>query len=309
MAIVGKIDLGVSFDLPYVEGTSQEIKDLVSEAVYSNQNDAFMIGKEYSKNMLTRFKVPGEETIVEICPIAGDKFHGEFRDKGSVVGVGERFQFIASYVVKNEQEVNNFTKVLSELNKSYDTDLNKVIFELDVIASSSASRDNVGALLSSGLSEIKCVIEGNELELSIEEGHKFDLNALSKTREFNQNIFLIDTETGNIVCDFGENTIIMEEFFWQPQHSNRYKLKICDIPLTYNQAMDGLSVHLPTMRKLAEKTMDIDAISEIMTLCGIDEADTDALAKIFSMDFEEEIQVSKNGKVLSASDVDILSLV
>lgn len=300
--MVGKVDLGAFL-------TEEQIKwELVS-----NLNDCFLISPECSENMEVSFTLPKSylerteqqrlETIQEyaeksipcltdwqledaknllaihktgvanVCPIAGDKFIGANRDKGSVTKLMDRYVPYIQLSFNTIDEYNNFYAFIESIGKViYKANESKFSFEIqaDVVAHPSTTRDNVSALVANSLLEWDAIITGkDEYQLSVDETLDLDVTALVDKYPCGYPMVLRDSETDEIVYSFGEVPVMIEDFFWQPQHGNRFAMKEKEISLNYNQARDCLKVLVPTLAECVAKSANFNSIKEDMLLLGL----------------------------------------
>lgn len=229
-------------------------------------NDCFLLSWEAKENLAVYYQ--GE--IVK--PKEGSKFIGAYRDKGSISGVLSRYLPFCYYKLNNEEEVANFTQMLSNLNKGFyvKKDENIVVFQLDIIADVSVGRDNVTSLLGQSCLDLKANIEGINLGFTQEELDNLDIEELLDSREWDHRVVIIDSVTKSIVHDFGECAILLEDYFWQPSHDNSLVAGEKEISFSYHQMKDGMAVLTPSLYKLFMSSIDFESLKEDMLLTGIE---------------------------------------
>lgn len=269
--LVGKVDLGAFL-------TEEQIQfDLVS-----NLNDCFLISPECSENMEVTFTLPKsfkeqhdiEDNTADLCPIEGDKFIGENRDKGSVTKVCRKYIPFIKFKFTSQEEYARFKDFVLSIGKQvYFDNESKLSFETqaDVIANPSTGRDNVGALVANSTLEYDAIINGkDEYQLTVDETLNLDIVALADKYPCGFEMVLRDDENNlRVVYSFGEVPVMIEDFFWQPQHGNRFALKEKEISLNYNQARDCLKVLVPTLAECVVKSANFNSIKEDMLLLGL----------------------------------------
>lgn len=300
--MVGKVDLGAFL-------TEKEIE----VGLVSNLNDCFLISPECSENMEVKFTLPKsylerteeqrlekiqeyskisvpcltewqledaknllsmhKDGVANVSPIAGDKFIGANRDKGSVTKVLEENVPYIQMKFNNIDEYANFYVFIENIGKKiYKADESTFSFEIqaDVIAHPSTSRDNVSALVANSLLEWDAVITGkSEYQLTVEETLDLDVTALVEKYPCGYTMVLRNGDTDEIAHSFGEVPVMIEDFFWQPQHGNRFAMKEKEISLNYNQARDCLKVLVPTLADCVAKSANFNSIKEDMLLLGL----------------------------------------
>ena len=107
-------------------------------------------------------------------------------------------------------------------------------------------------------------------QLTVDETLNLDIVALADKYPCGFEMVLRDDENNlRVVYSFGEVPVMIEDFFWQPQHGNRFALKEKEISLNYNQARDCLKVLVPTLADCVVKSANFNSIKEDMLLLGL----------------------------------------
>ncbi|MGL5714370.1 MAG: hypothetical protein ACRCYT_04805 [Cetobacterium sp.] len=283
-ALVAKIDLG-----PFLDWK------LANLGLVSNLNDCFLISEEFSNNCATYFKVPSsyvekyKETmdangIIVVSPIAGDKMIGNNRDKGCVTKVMDQFKPVIKFEFGDSVVAQRFQTFSNELGKTV-FDITPTGFSVfaDVLANPSTGRDNVGALVLNSLLEWVAIAEDIEMVLSPEEVLNIDIMDLAKGYPCSHEVVLVNSNMDE-VHSFGHLPIMIEDFFWQPQHGNRFSIKEKTVSMSYNQARDAVKVLCPTLGQVMLETADFNSIKEDMLLLGLNlNYKSNAVAKVSDM--------------------------
>jgi hypothetical protein len=256
IALVAKIDL-------------TEVPVALRKEFFPNLNDAFMVSHSFADAMETTYTRPRREEAEAFKPVAGSKMHGQFRDKGSVCGVTKKMICLTDYVLNTETEINNLIQALKDLGKMYYLRGNVITIEIDVIANPSLGRDNVVALLKNGILEQRAILEGVDFELTISQAEKMTIEECCGDHNYDHRVYVVDGETGELIHDFGKHLVLLEDYFWQPQHDNRIKMEEVEIPLSYQQALDGLDVLLPSLSEVVRTTANFNSVAEDMMLMGL----------------------------------------
>ncbi|MGL5964195.1 MAG: hypothetical protein ACRCZ2_07370, partial [Fusobacteriaceae bacterium] len=224
-ALVAKIDLPAFLS-----------EEQVKYGLVSNLNDCFLISDEFSNNCETSFKAPASyiaeypgavdnNGLMNVKPIAGDKFIGLNRDKGSVTAVLNDFKPVIKFLFDTFEENKNFLTFIAELGKTaFDVSSKGFSIFADVIAHPSATRDNVGALVLNSLLEWKAISENTEITLTPAEVLNIDITELAQKYPCSYEVVLVDSDM-NEVYNFGYVPVMIEDFFWHPQHGNRFCIK------------------------------------------------------------------------------------
>lgn len=225
---------------------------------------------EFSQKRLENLRRIRTEGVSHVCPQAGDKLIGSNRDKGSVTKVMDKFAPVAKMKFDTVEETKRFFEFMLQIGKqpTYVSDTEFHIF-VDVLANPSTSRDNVGALALNSLMEWKAISEGTESILSPEEVLAIDLNELAKEYPCSFEVVMINTQFEE-VYSFGFVPMMIEDFFWQPQHGNEFVIKEKSVSLNYNQARDAIKVLAPTLAKVMVETADFKSVKEDMLLLGLE---------------------------------------
>ncbi|MGL6098568.1 MAG: hypothetical protein ACRC0G_02970 [Fusobacteriaceae bacterium] len=268
-ALTVKIDLGARLTI------DQENIGLVS-----NLNDCFLISKEFSNNCETIFKAPKSfiernpesvdaNGLMNVCPIEGDKMIGANRDKGSITKVMDEYLPVIKFNFGDESVNKNFLNFISELGKNaFDITATGFSVFADVIANPSTTRDNVGALVLNSILEWKAIAENTEIKLTPSEVLALDIVELAKEYPCSHEVVIVDANMEE-VYSFGLVPVMIEDFFWQPQHGNRFCIKEKSVCMSYNQARDAIKVLCPTLGQVMLETADFQSIKEDMMLLGL----------------------------------------
>lgn len=266
---------------------------LLKYGIYPNQDDSFIIGQEFSDRSATYFNH-------EIWKVGfGDKMIGAYRDKGSCTAIIQApYQCRCDFYVADMEEANNLAMALEEMGKNViRISKDKVTFEIDVIAGTSTSRDNVNALLIDSFIELDSILDGTISHIDLNTLKELSLEDLAEVRERDHHVYIVDLEDSEkIVHDFGEQCVILESFFWQPHQSNRLKSKKKHINITYNQCLDGMEILFPELREVVEKSMDFKKIKEVLICLGMQKD-----SEIPELDGSDEIKTQISNKSLEIS--------
>lgn len=287
-AIVTKLDLGVNIT-----------KKQIEIGLHPNINDCFAITTEFSDKLKSTFTIPlsfreqwGKDTV-EISPICGSKMHGAYRDKGSVTSLMEDYIPFVDYKFNNEIEMNNFIKFLDDIDKSYiEIGNNTLSFTVDVIANPSTGRDNVGALVLDSCLQLESILTDTDIELTLEEIEDINIVEYASMRNHNHRVYFKNVLTGEVALECGNLPILLEDFFWQPKHDNRFYMKAKEIKAKYHQALDGMQALTPTLYDVIINTVNHESIKEDLVLLGMEVCDKGHESNKFS---EENAVNSMNG--------------
>lgn len=270
-------------------------QDLIDLDLVPNELDSGIISSLSTNKFKTIFRLPKRysDQYATLTPIEGDKMYGNYRDKFSITKVCRRFVPFCIYKFKSDIEVERFTKFLDLTGNVYFIGKrNRVFFQIDFINNESTDRDNVGAITLDSCLQFKSILEDKDIVLTSKELRDYDLISLAKERKWNQKVVMVDMETKKIVHSFGEVPILIEEFFWQPQHSNRFNSGYRDCEFKYSQALDGQKVLVPTLYKAVVNSIDYRLLKEELTVLGMDIDSYDSYDTIIkeneqSMSYEE----------------------
>ena len=270
-AIVAKINLEKDLD-----------PILKAFGFYPNINDCFLISSLFSERMTSDFIPPKSETIT-ISPIEGDKLIGTFRDKGSVTGVLRRCYLICKYRTKSSEEAKRLAKAISQINGGKVKIVNETIvtFPIDIVANPSTGRDNVLALTLQSCMEFKGILEDKTFEMSIDEVQNINIEEILNEREYSHDIDLMNMN-GKVLYTFKEVPILIEDFFWQPKHSNRFSLREKEVSLNYHQAIDGMQTIVPELYNTMLNSINIEKIKESILALGLEIKEDSQLADIIN---------------------------
>lgn len=248
-------------------------QELVDLELYPNTNDCFMLSLETAQKMSVKYKQPKEDLVKVMQPVAGSKFIGAFRDKGSITGIMERYIPVVNFKCENEIEVERLIKALKEMrgeNTFVVKNNNSVIFPIDIIANPSTARDNVSALVLQSCMELDGILDDEIKEFELAEIVKMNVLEIANKDRYNQRVLMYDTLTKSIVYDFGIVPILLEDFFWQPKHDNELYAKEKEFSCTYSQFKDGIEVMIPELYKVLMNSLDYERIHENALLLGME---------------------------------------
>lgn len=262
-------------------------KDLIDLDLVPNQLDSGIISSLSVKKFETNFRLPKRysDQYATLTPMEGDKLYGNYRDKFSITKVCRKYVPFCIYKFKDSVEVERFTKFLDLTGNIYFIGKrNRVFFQIDFINNESTDRDNVGAIALDSCLQFKSILEDKDIALTTDEYKNYDLISLAKERKWHQKVVMVDMETKKIVHSFGEVPILIEEFFWQPQHSNRFNSGFRNCEFKYSQAIDGIKLLVPTLYKGLIESIDYKTLKEELMVLGIDIGSYDNYQKIFEDD-------------------------
>ena len=248
-------------------------EDLINFDLVPNSLDSGIISSLSTKKFRTTFKLPKRysDDYETICPMEGDKMYGSYRDKMSITKVAQRYVPFVIYKFKNKVEVDNFSKFLDEIGNDYFVATkNRLFIQVDFINNESTDRDNVGAIMLDSCLMFESIVEDKDIVLSTDEFKNYDLNSLAKKRKWHQRLVLVDLDTKKVVHNFGEVPILIEEFFWQPQHSNRYNSGFRNCEFKYSQALDGIKTLVPALHETIIASTDYSLLKEELLILGMD---------------------------------------
>lgn len=261
-------------------------REEIELGLYPNINDCFMISEDFSNRMEVNFRKPKETDFTSMKPIEGDKLIGAFRDKGSVTGVMKRYIPVVDFKVRTVKEGERLITALKEIrgeNTPYKFFEDRLIvsFPIDIIANPSTGRDNVSALMLQSAMELKAILEGIEVAVdNLEEVGRMNLEEILEEREQSHVVNMLDITTGEIVYSFGEVPVLIEDFFWQPKHSNSIYCKEKYVSLNYHQAIDGMQILLSSLHKAMLNSLDYDRIKEHIMVLGLDIVEDCAISEL-----------------------------
>lgn len=331
-ALVAKVDLGAFLTPEQVAvGLVSNLNDcfLISEEFANNMETAFKLPKSYVEStkdernfrkfeleekakefelygVITNDLTPEETKELEnlrrieetgisyVMPMPGDKFIGVNRDKGSVTDIMSAFKPVCKMNFENVEITKNFFETMLQMGKKVeyvsDTEFN---VEVDVIANPSTERDNVSALVLNSLLEWDAIATGKEYEISPEQLLAIEVADLAEKYPCSFEVVMQRRHNGEEVYSFGKVPMMLEDFFWQPQHGNQMVIKEKEVSLNYNQARDAIKVLTPTLGKVMKETMNFASMKEDMLLLGLDLNYTAVPTFVV-----EETIITKSGKTI-----------
>lgn len=261
-------NMEVLFSLPnsYMVKTEKKRNETIAELEAIEERD------EHEEQMLAELKEIKETRTQRISPIEGDKFIGNNRDKGSVTKVMTEYVPYFKFKFENKEQYERFYTFVCDLGKVIVNDNPKEFYfetQVDVVAHTSTARDNVSALVLNSLLEYEAIVEDKpEYQLSIQEALDIDVVEFADKYPCGFEVVLKDCFEQE-VYSFGKVPMMIEDFFWQPQHGNRFAIKEKEISLNYNQARDALKVLTPTLAEVVKKSANFNSIKEDMSLLGL----------------------------------------
>jgi hypothetical protein len=267
----------INYEVAY-RATEEELK----WGAVCNINDSFFISEGFRNKMEVFYDLPksylekvGGEKTQRVKPSLGSKLIGAYRNKGCVSLVLKHIPVIL-FDLETKEEKEYLTKYVTQMGnriiKEHPlvTKETELLVVADIVCNPSTGRDNLAARVLASILEYKSICLNEIIYLTEKEVQEIDIMELAEEREWCcHKCYLLDKETLEVAFEFGTVPVLLEDFFWQPQHDMKYKSGEKDISLTYTQARDCFSVMFPIIAEAIEESFDIDALAEFMLSQGI----------------------------------------